>query len=144
MNKIEFEERWGSEKQIVLISNKEYRYVSIHPFSNEDELIKKLNITKEDCTYVGSYVETDKIVSFVELEIESIYKNGSFKQGIYFRMKDKTIYSKLIATSDTIDQSYLTKWIQQMIKLNESNLNANEFKIVYGLTEQYKSIKTGK
>lgn len=140
MHQDEFDERWKENKQLFLVNNEEFRVVTIHPFGDELQIIQKLKITPEDCTYVGSYIQTKKLISFVEFETSSQMLSNKFSKGIYYRLNENMIYSKLVSDEIWLSKTLVNEWIENMVSAMDSSENLKEFVLKHRITNQYKTI----
>lgn len=140
MHQDEFDERWKENKELILVNNEEFKVVTIYPFADELKIIQELKIKPQDCTYVGSYIQTKNLISFVEFETSSQMMSNKFSKGIYYRLKENMIYSKLITDEIWLSKILVNEWIEITLSAMDSCDNLKEFVMKYRITNEYKRI----
>jgi len=132
----DFQIRWETERQSAKIDGYEVRYVSIHAFGDEVDLLKKLEIGINECTYVGCYIELGINIFFVEFNIEK-EMIGFFKNGIYVRINEDRIYSKSIVNDEYLVIDHLNKWIKYMLNFNVAEKSMKEIVALFDIEKEY-------
>ena len=129
---LEFNRIWKDDMALFEYEGYLIKYVTIHPFADELELLHQLNLHPKDCTYVGSYITLQGKLYFVEFNLYKDLK-PHFGTGIYFKANNELIYSKCVIDKHQIFKEELDHWIKRVVNFLK---NKDEIKI----TAQYQKI----
>jgi hypothetical protein len=71
---------------------REWRYIPVHPFADDDLLLKRIGWEAGRCLSVDAYWECEEDVYFVQVEAEGQSKRT---RGLYYRLTDRDGFNLL-------------------------------------------------
>ena len=97
---------WASENcKIYTHAQLSQYYIPIHPFGNEKEVVKSLNLAKESCGWVDAYWNMESDVSFIQVLTKEMSNDG--KVGLYAQWGNKM--KEYLTLTAIIEQPYVTR-----------------------------------
>jgi hypothetical protein len=133
----EFETLYGDDV-IKLENGVEYHH--IHPFSDEDKLLKEINVILKDIYKVDAYIKYNGDIIFYETILKGF--TNYFSPGLYLKAEVNKRYK--LSALNVLDESQITRLIFEesllgLIKCVGST-KLKDLIILYGLTPKYKQI----
>lgn len=86
----DFDQRRADNPHLVLVSDRGWEYIPIHPCADEHALLSELNWPAERCVSVDFYWRYGVDVAFVQVLAEGA--SGDMRSGIYARRADNNAY----------------------------------------------------
>ena len=66
--------------------------------------------------------------------------SNKFSKGIYYRLKENMIYSKLITDEIWLSKIFVNEWIESTLSAMDSCDNLKELVMKFRITNEYKTI----